>query len=386
MRLLILIFALLSSSSFAQELEPVINFLRGTPAYVNGEVSFDGASTLYSQGWTSVKIVRGQKIGFTFAENLLEVYPGDAFLVKSNLFTVKIKSVRWTPGVGVVTHSELPADFTGLTRKKVSAEVAEILQDLFGEKLRIANVLLKRIRSQREMGDTMKIVKAIVGLFTQSEGMSDIYIPNYRGNFYLNFRLDKNKAFNLYGMRIGIKGGDTVSSGFDFTGNRNGIYPYNGHITSAKGVDANTGKEWKAMARLVLRDIELGNRGTRIEMHLGATEIVQGLLSLAELAAQRRYPGARCPQCYDLATFPALRLVIEKQMREAIMNQIDDLYPLLSNVNVSRATFNSFRKYESCNLNGLSCVQNCNRNINNTDERKACARRCEQSAHACLKK
>lgn len=386
MKILIILLSLLSFNSYSQELEPVINFLRGTPAYVNGSVSFDAPSTLYDESWTTVKIVKNQKIYFTFSENRLEVRPGEAFYVKSNLFRVKIKSVMWTPGTGVVTHSELPADFTGLSRKKVSAEVAEILQSLFGEKLRVANVLLKRIRSQREMGDTMKIVMAIVGLFTKSEGMAKIYIPKYRGDFFLNFRPSKDKAFNLYGMRIGIKNGDTVTSGFDFVGDRRGVYPYNGHVTSAKGVDANTGKKWKAMARLVLRDIELGNRGTKIEMHLGATEIVQGLLSIAELALQRRYPGARCRECYDIATFPALRLVIEKQMREAIVKQMNDLYPLLSKVNVSRATFNSFKKYESCNLTGISCVQNCSRNINNIDERRECAQRCQNTAVACLKR
>jgi len=386
MKALLLILSLLSFSSFAQELEPVINFLRGTPAYVNGSVSFDAASKLYDESWTQVSIVKNQKIYFTFSENRLEVRPGDAFYVKSHLFKVKIKSVMWTPGTGVVTHSELPADFTGLSRKKVSDEVAQILEELFGQKLRLANTLLKRIRTQREMGDTINIVKAIVDLFTKSEEMTEIYIPKYRGDFYLNFRPGKDKAFNLYGMRIGIKGGDTVSSGFDFTGDRNGVYPYNGHINSSKGVDANTGKEWKAMARLVLKDIELGNRGTRIDMHLGATEIVQGLLSLAEMAAQRRYPGARCHECYDIATFPALRLTIEKQMREAVLKQVDALKPLLRNVNVSNATFNSFKKYEGCNITGLTCVQNCNRNINNTTERKACALQCERTAGACLKR
>lgn len=386
MKTLILILGLFSFSSFAQELEPVINFLRGTPAYVHGTVSFDAASTLYDENWTQVKIIPRQRISFTFQENRLEVHPESAFYVKSHLFRVKIKSVMWTPKTGVVTHSELPADFTGLSRKKVSAEVAEILEGLFGQKLRVANVLLKRIRSQREMGDTINIVKAIVGLFTKSEEMSEIYIPKYRGDFFLNFRPTKDKAFNLYGMRIGIKANDTVTSGFDFTGDRKGVYPYNGHVTSAKGVDANTGKEWKAMARLVLRELELGNKGSRIEMHLGATEIVQGLLSLAELAAQRRYPGARCQECYDFATFPALRLVIEKQMREAIVKQVDELYPLLSNVNVSRATYNSYKKHESCNLTGISCVQSCNRNINNTDERKQCAQRCQNTANACLKR
>ena len=386
MKILIILISLLSFSSFAQELEPVINFLRGTPAYVNGSVSFDAQSTLFDDSWTQVKIVKNQKIYFTFSENRLEVHPGDAFYVKSHLFRVKIKKVMWTPGTGVVTHSELPADFTGLSRKKVSAEVAEILNELFGFKLRVANVLLKRIRNQREMGDTMNIVKAIVGLFTKSEGLTTIQIPKYRGDFFLNFRPSNDKAFNLYGMRIGVKAGDTVSSGFDFTGDRNGIYPYNGHVKSAKGVDANTGKKWKAMARLVLRDIELGNRGTKIEMHLGATEIVQGILSLAELALQRKYPGARCHECYDIATFPALRLIIEKQMREAVVKQMDDLAPLLRKVNVSNRTISSFKKYESCNLTGISCVQACTRNINNSEERRECAQRCQNTAVACLKR
>src|SRR5690606_23711723 len=120
MKALFILLALFSFSSFAQELEPVINFLRGTPAYVHGSVSFDSSSTLYDESWTQVKIVPKKRINFTFREDRLEVFPNEAFYVKSHLFRVKIKSVMWTPKTGVVTHSELPADFTGLSRKKVS--------------------------------------------------------------------------------------------------------------------------------------------------------------------------------------------------------------------------------------------------------------------------
>ncbi len=40
------------------ELEPFINFLRSTPAFMNGEVSFKADSVLYEEGWTIVKMLK----------------------------------------------------------------------------------------------------------------------------------------------------------------------------------------------------------------------------------------------------------------------------------------------------------------------------------------
>lgn len=385
MKWIALFLTLFSFTTFAQELEPIINYLRSTPAYMNGNVSFTAGSTLYDESWTTVKILPNKSIGFIFKEDYLEVRPEQGIFVKSGPFRVKIKSVKWTPKGGVVTQSELPADFTGLSRRKVSSEVAEVLSELFGEKLRKANVLLKRVRSQRQIGETMKITKAIVAIFTKSEGMSNIHIPNYRGEIGLNFHPPKPRALNLYGIRIGIKEYDTFRAGINFTGNMEEIYPNSIKFSSIKGIDANTGREWKAMARLVLKNLEINTRGTQIDMHLGATEVVEGILSIAELIARQKNPGASCHQCRDFTSFPSVRLMIEKKMREAILTQVQEQWPLIRQMNVSPRIYAAFRKSESCQLSGLSCVQRCHRTINNFEDRKSCASECGQTTRQCAR-
>lgn len=387
-KIFIILISLITFMSFhasaINELEPFINFLRSTPAFMNGEVSFKAQSVLYEEGWTIVKIVPNQNIEFTFSEDYLEVRPLNAFYVKYGGMRVYIKSVTWTPA-GMKTVSELPADITGLSRGKVSREVANVLEGIFGRQLHRANALLKRVRRQQTLGQVFEIAKAVVYVFTRSDSTGGVSLPDYRGELGLNFLPPKQKAFNLYGMRVGIRGNDHYRASFRFAGNNKGIYPYSGELVSRSGSDINQGTEYKAMKRLVLETVSLDSKGIGLKLHLGASEVVGGLLSLLEEAARRRGEPASCSRCEEMASFPSIRIQVEGYVRKAIMDQIDALWPYLPGFNINPRILNAFKRHESCRTRNLSCLQKCSRDNNNVDDVKSCKSTCDRTMMACLK-
>lgn len=378
------LFLLFATGARAQELEPFINFLRSAPAYMSGEVAFRSESVLYQEGWTIVKILANQKIGFTFKENYLEVRPQNGFYVKYAGFRVLIESVTWTPS-GMKTVSKVPADITGLSRGTVSRGVADVLEDIFGEQLLKANNLLKRVRRQQSMGQIFEIAKAVVYVFTRSDSAGNVSLPNYYGEMGLSFLPGTRKAFNLYGMRVGIRDNDHFRASFKFTGDNKGIYPYSAALVSARGTDINQGREFVALKRMVLETVTLDSQGIDLKLHLGASEVAAIFLSGLEAAARARGESTSCPRCEETATFPALRIRVEGYVRQAIMEQVNALWKYLPGFNISQRTLSSFKRHEACRTRNLTCLSNCSRDNNNADEAMACKRRCDQTRVSCLK-
>jgi hypothetical protein len=383
--LTLLISLFISTLSFAQkELEPFIDFVRSTPAFIDGSVYFNTSSVLYQEGWSVVKIVPNEQIEFSFSEDWLQVRPEKGFYVQYGGFQVYVKSVTWTPA-GIKTLSYFNADFTGLLTSTVSQGVADTLNHIFGAKLRAANTLLKRVRAMRTLGNTFTLATTIVGIFTKSTDTGGVIIPKYRGEIGLNMLPTEDKALNLYGMRVGVKAHDHYRTGFRFTGDNLGIYPLSVNLESRDGVDINSGKDYKAMMRLVLSSVAIDARGIDLNMHLGATDIITGLLSATELLARTQGPVKHCDKCDDLATFPSIRLRIEKQVRPAIMAQVEYLWPQLRNLNIKPAIYEAFKRHETCRVTALTCQQNCSRDINNNEEVKVCKQSCDQTLRSCLR-
>lgn len=385
--LFILLFTIITFMSFrasAYELEPFINFLRSTPAFMNGEVSFKAQSILYEEGWTIVKIIPNQNIEFTFQEDYLQVRPLNAFYVKYGGMRVYIKSVTWTPS-GVKTVSEIPADITGLSRGKVSREVADVLEGIFGRQLHRANAYLKRVRRQQTLGQVFDIAKAVVYVFTRSDSTGGVSLPDYRGELGLNFLPPKGKAFNLYGMRVGIRERDHYRASFRFAGNNKGIYPYSAELVSRLGSDINQGAEYKAMKRLVLETVSLNSTGIGLKLHLGASEVIGGILSGLEELARRRGENVSCNRCEEMSSFPSVRIQVEGWVRTAIMAQIDALWQYLPGFNINPKILNAFKRRELCRTKNLSCLQKCSRSNNNEDEVKSCKNTCDRTMLACLR-
>lgn len=385
---LILLLTIFSSCiSFAQDLKPFINFLRQTPGHINGTVYFDTDSVLFDDGWTQVKLLKNQPVEFTFKEGYLSVRPRPAFLVKSYKLRVYVDEVTWTPDTGIKSKSHAPADFTGLSSSYVSGQVAEALKTLFEARLKRANAQLRRIRIQNSVGNVFSIAKTIVGIFTESygEGASGFTIPKYRGEIGLNFLPSTATAFNLYGMRVGVKQYDHYRSGFSFIGDTNGIYPYALEMTSRDGVDVNYGKEFKIAMRLILESVKINSSGTGLKLDLGASSLLRDIITVAELAASTQSPGAKCEGCVEMTKFPSVRVRIEKQVREAIVTQVKELWPMIQGLNISPRIYSAFNRREGCRITGLTCIINCSSRTNGEGDRASCKSSCQQKMNICLK-
>ncbi len=364
----------------AQQLTPVINFLRSTPAFFDGTVSFKTNATVFEEGWTKVKINANKGIRFRFKENVIEIHPGDAFDVRCYYLKVKVKYVRWHPVRGFYADASLPIDITGLSRSSVSATVAQDLEEIFGEKLKRANTILQSVRNLQSVGATVEVVDAIVDIFKE-EG-SGVVLPEYYGETGLNFN-PETKALQLYGMRVGIKGNDNVRAGFSFNGDALGIYPYAMSIRSETGIDINEGTTFRQNMRIVFNEIRMNADGTSIAINLGASETITGILSAIELlAAASGRPVSHCYECYELASLPPFRLAMESQIRTAILSQIDAVWPALQTMNVSPSIYRGFKKNEACKLTGISCSQGCSRAGGNT---QACKNSCESKMDQCAR-
>ncbi len=358
--LLLLTLFLATFQASAQTLEPFINFLRSTPAFVNGEVRFVADSVLYEEGWSIVKIVKGQNIEFSFSENWLQVRPGNGFFVKYAGLRVYIDSVTWTPK-GVVTESRVPVDITGLSRGYVSSQVAGIIEELFGEKLKKANRILSSVRNQRTIGNVFDKAVSIVHIFTKGDGPG-VDLPDYRGEIGLNFLPKTAKAFNLYGLRVSIKEFDHYRSGFTFAGNKNGIYPNQIKFTSRLGTDINQGTEWRALKRLIMNEVTLDKNGIDLHIDLGASQIITGL----------------CRTCESTAAFPTIRLQVEQYVRTAMMEQVKALWSYLPGLNVPDAVRSGFLRREKCRGTNLSCL------VKAKGDKPGMAA-CKQTFNACMK-
>lgn len=382
--LLTLLFSLSSSAQGdPRELIPVIDYMRTTPAWIDGHVAFKGNYKIFEDGTIKLILLKGKTIRFSLKENSLTIYPQDAFSLKYLGFTVKVKEVSWNLKQGFNTKSELPLDITGLSKDYVSRNVAESLERALGEKMKLANMQLYRLRRMKEFGTSISVVKQIVRVFATGNGPP---MPTYYGEAGLTFYPDENKAFGLYGMRVGAKKHDSFRIGFRFNGNERGVYPYSFNSSSSKGIDINHGNKFKQNARIVFSYMEMDKDGTRIEMHLGAAETIGAILTLAEeIARATGKPVQRCHQCYELAHLPPVRLAVEGLFRASIMRQVQAYTPLLHNMNVHPRLITSWKAKESCRISAAESTRQCRLKENGNANIRNCIQKVEQKMNSCLK-
>jgi hypothetical protein len=63
------------STSVCAQVQTVVDFLRGTPAWVNGTVQLEASHPVHRDLISQAQILPNREIGFDFGENFLEVRP-----------------------------------------------------------------------------------------------------------------------------------------------------------------------------------------------------------------------------------------------------------------------------------------------------------------------
>lgn len=369
-------------------LKPVVEYLRTAPAWINGTIAFNGPYNLHKEGSTHVDILKGKSIFFDVQENYITLYPQAALHVEYRGVDVVIENITWTLKGGFKIKASVPADVTGLTTSLVSRKVSSILEELLSARMKRANKQLYRIRAMEEVGTTVIVVKEIIRIFNRDDSPKEEKqdLPSYRGEAGLNINPPNNQAFLLGPIRVELRQGDVFRMGFNFNGDETGIYPYSLNVTSDEGLQLNTGKEFKAAARIVLQKIDADKNGARIQIKLGATEVIELIATAAEEIAWRTgNTNFRCVNCYQIAEMPAFRLFAEGIFRQGLLKQAELYTPLMKTLNVDPAHIASFKKKETCRIQGGSCARNCRLKLDDDKKIEACIEKCTVKMNACLK-
>lgn len=374
---------ILSSHVIAAPLQTVVDYLRTTPAYVNGNVRFDHAATVHKSGNTTVKLLGNREIPFNFGENFLEIYPQHGMELKVGPVTIKVKNVRWDRGAGFKVETELPIDLFGLGASYVNGEVKKELQKLFGAKMQAASNQLRTLRAAKKLSDTKAVMDNIIKIFDTPDAPP---LPPVRGEMSLVFNPDRDKVLQLGEMRVGIKQNDSIMAtmGYRYKSPRFTVNSLK--VSSRLGIDVNKGPQFAVNKRLVFSNLELSGQGMTLGAHLGASETLLGLLMVFEVAATRagHPPSQSCMSCLDLIQLKPFMLVVEQDIREEIISLIRSQRAQLISYGVSAATLNAFERRATCQLNGIKCTRECNRVHISSGPNNTCKNRCEDLMSDCI--
>lgn len=375
---------LITTSSWAEApLKPVMDYLRTTPAWIDGHVSFKGNVRLLEDGSSKLDLNKDQSIRFTLKENQIYLYPQSAMTLRHLGFKINVSEVSWDQHRGFRAKAILPVDITGLSTAYVSRNVSEALEEILGERMRQANMQLYRIRRMPQFGTTILIVREIIKIFSAGNGPG---LPPYQGEAGISFYPEADKAFGLFGMRVGVKQHDSFRAGFRFYGSKKGIYPITFSVNSAKGVDINYGSKFKQNARIVLSTMDMDGNGAQLGMHLGASETIATILTAAEeIARASGKPVKRCVECYELAQLSSVRLMVEGHFRTATLRQVESYSSIIKGLNVSPLLLDSFKQKESCRVAGAKCSQQCRLKESGYNNIKSCIQKCEQTVLSCMR-
>lgn len=384
--LLTLTFSLLSFAQRnrdMQELLPIIDYMRSAPAWVGGHLILNANHVAFEDARTKLTVLNGKPISYSLKEDEVILRLDGSIKLSYLGFPIRVKSVEWTKKKGFKTDSIISFDITGLSRSAISREVAETLEKELGSKMILANQQLYRIRKMQKIGTSLEIIENILDIFASVGGGP---MPTYKGEAAVLFYPKEDKAFSLHGMRLGIHDGDVLRFGFFFNGNRNGVYPHRFTTQTNRGIDINQGKKFKQNARMVLKNLSMDRNGAQVDLHLGASETIGAILTVAEEIARRSgRPVQRCYQCWDLAELPPMRLAVEGLFRTALMEQVEEYEDVLRDLRVNPGHLAQFKRIENCKIQGANDTRQCRLKENGDAKIRACIERANKKLNSCLK-
>lgn len=385
--LIAMLLTLTAQASAQSQLKPIMDYLRTAPAWIDGFVAFKGNVKLYEGSSTVLTLLKNKNIQFSLQENQIYIRPQGSFSLRYMGFKINVSEVSWDIHKGFRAKAVAAADITGLSEAYISRNVSEALGEILSERMKKANTQLYRIRRMPEFGTTVLIVKEILKIFsTTGSGGSGIALPAYAGEAGLTFNPENNKAFNLYGMRVGVKKHDSFRVGFRFNGNTSGIYPYSFNMLTTKGLDINKGTEFKQNARLILNSLEADAQGAYLDMHLGVSESIGTAIAIGEeIARATGNPVARCDQCYELAKLAPMKLMIEGWFRAATLDLVKDYTSIILALNVNPKHLNSFKRKEGCRVTASTRTRECRLKENSYEASKTCIAHAQLQLNQCLK-
>lgn len=381
---LILTISLLMMASSVLANPPVgklIDYLRETPAWIDGRIRFKQAQELKKS--PQVALLEERDMHFSFGEDFLNLQPSHALKVKWGIFNIEVKNISWSPTTGFKATTDLPVDFFGYGKDYANKKIAEELEKLYGAKMKAASLKLTELRKAKKLTESAEVVKAIGSVFATGK-TSSTPLPDFSGEIGLTFQPNREEALMLGNTRIGIKAGDRIRAAVEFNVDKNGFHPQAASLSSQRGIDINEGNEFKMNKRIVFNHLSLNDSGTNLNMHLGASETLVGIIALAQLVTQSAGlpPSGGCVSCEELIMLDPFRIPIEIKIRQELKELIDVHRPELLRAGVTETTIKSFLAQETCQLNGLICARECQLKTDR-GSRDTCLKSCQDKMKLC---
>ena len=380
----ILTISLLIVTGLAQANPPVgklIDYLRETPAWIDGRIRFKQGQELKKS--PKVALLEERDMHFSFGEDFLNLHPSHALKVKWGLFNIEVKSISWSPTHGFKASTDLPVDFFGYGKDYANKKIAEELEKLYGAKMKAASLKLSELKKAKKLTESSEVVKAIGSIFATGKTPANP-LPDFSGEIGLNFQPRREEALMLGNTRVGIKAGDRIRAGVAFKVEKSKFHPEGATLTSQRGIDINEGSEFKMNKRLVFNSLSMNDAGTNLNMHLGASETLVGIIALAQLVTQSAGlpPSGGCNSCEELIMLDPFRIPIEIKIREELKELVDLHRAELLRAGVTEMTLKNFLDQESCQLNGLTCARECQLKTDRVS-RETCLRSCQGKLQLC---
>ena len=371
---------LLLSTSVSAQVQTVVQFLRGTPAWVNGTVQLEANHPVHRDLISQAQILPNREIGFDFGENFLEVRPAYAMDLRVMGVKIDVNMIRWDANGGFTVHTRTPL---GIGQNITDDTIKQKLNEMFGAKMRAASARLTQLRRAQQLSDFSRVSAEIANIF-KTGGPAGPPLPAINGTIGLVFNPPQAKVLQLGNTRVAIKANDQIKASVDFrlVGNRIALRGMG--VESRLGIDVNQGTTYQTNARLVFSHIRLNSQGTNLGVHIGATETLLGFITVFQVAAAGagQPPSSGCLACLDLVSLTPIRLPIERQIRQELLNTLRTQRASLLASGVDASTLTEFEARETCQLRGISCVERCFDGA--VSATGACKRACETRLQDCL--
>jgi hypothetical protein len=275
----------------------MVDFLRGTPAWVGGHVELDESLKLYQGSYglfsTSMSVKAKKLIHFSATEKTLHLRSDDALEITVGGIPYKINELSYndqSKKFSVKTNAYL-----GFVEKRISGKIEEVLNSQYKERLIRAFGVLKTMRRQESLRDANAVVQTILGILSRPETPP---LPVVRGFVNLGFTPAASKNLKLDQWTAQIQRGDTITFGMDFTKGRGPLVVNGVEVRSQQGIRIVGKTKFPELNSLNFGSMIADQKGIKFNYDLGPEEVIAGfsvlIQTLRAIDSNGRTGGTDC--------------------------------------------------------------------------------------------
>ncbi len=305
----------------------LVDYLRSTPANVNGVIQFSSRMPLYSGRVSGVPVgVRvngGTGIGFEFDETRLSIFTGAGLSLTIAGIPIRVRGISYdsaTRRFRVTTETPL-----GIGEGLLNSEMEKVLNDLYRDKMAQAFEQLRQLRRSQNLNDLQQVSRTIAGIFTPPDQSQSTPLPTLNGHVQLTFRPSGDRQLQLDQFQAHLRGNDLITSRMEFTNSAGpgGFQIKAVQVSSERGIRIHGQTRVPEIASVNFRQARADGSGVSFDYDVGAEEVLSGfrLLLGVVAAASSNNPNRILEEC-DPVRIRAIRNILDANLRREIANMI----------------------------------------------------------------